>query len=98
LAEYSLTVGENKGISISESEMTGYTATIGRSVSKTQSFTKGTSRTKSESTTNTLGVSAGIFGSSGISSSVTNSLTKGGHTMAPLGITLYGGKTIASAI
>lgn len=98
LSEYSLTVGENKGVSMSESEMTGYTDTIGKSVSKTQSFTKGTSTTKSKSTTNTLGVSAGIFGSTGVSNAVTDSVTKGGNAMSPLGITLYGGKAIASAV
>lgn len=98
MAEYNLTVAENEGISLSKSEMEGYTDTIGKSVSKTQSFTKGTSITKSESTTNTFGVGAGVMGSVGLSNSISNGVTKGGHAISPFGITLYGGKALATAV
>ncbi len=69
--EYDLTLTENEGINISQAEMEGYTDTIGRSVSKTQSFTKGKTVTKSESTTNTLGIGIGMTGGAGSMSSDT---------------------------
>ena len=76
LSEYSLTLTENEGVSISESMMEGYTDTIGKSVSKTQSFTKGTSVTKSESTTNTFGIGVGMMGNAGaMTSNSTNAST-----------------------
>ena len=76
LGEYSLTMAENEGISVSNADMDGYTDTIGRSVSKTQSFTKGSSVTKSESTTTTLGVGMGMMGSTGSMESFTANVQK----------------------
>ena len=76
LLGYDMTIGKNDSKSITKTEMDGYTDTIGRSVSKTQSFTRGTSITKSESTTNTFGVSLGMFGSTGTSNSNTEANQK----------------------
>lgn len=76
LGEYSLTMAENEGISVSNADMDGYTDTIGRSVSKTQSFTTGSSVTKSESTTTTLGVGMGMMGSTGSMESFTANVQK----------------------
>lgn len=96
LAEYNLTVAANKGISLSKSEVEGYTETIGKSVSKTQSFTKGTSITKSESTTNTFGVGVGVMGNLGnMSSDSTNSK---GNIIATLGSSIFGGPVAAAAV
>lgn len=96
LSEYSLTLGENKGINISDSEMKGYTDTIGRSVSKTQSFTKGTSITKSESTTNTFGIGLGMMGNVGsMTSDSTNAASNIGSTLFH---TLIGGPVATAAV
>lgn len=73
LAEYNITIGENAAKTITKSEVEGYTDTIGKSISKTQSFSRGTSTTKSESTTNTMGLSMGSFGSNGVSNSKSTS-------------------------
>lgn len=67
LLGYDLTIGKNDARTMTTSEMDGYTDSIGRSVAKTQSFSRGTSITKSESTTNTFGVNIGVFGSNGTS-------------------------------
>ena len=100
LAEYSLTVGTNEGISISESEMKGYTDTIGSSISKTQSFTKGSSKTKSESVTNTIGISAGLNGggsvAQGTSGSTTTSASAGVDFIASASAGIA--KTVASSL
>lgn len=96
LAEYSLTLAENKGINVSNSEMEGYTDTIGKSVSKTQSFTKGTSITKSESTTNTFGVGIGMMGNVGSMSS--NSTNSSKNIFATVINTLTGGPVAAAAV
>lgn len=63
LAQTEMTVGKSDAESMSASETDGVTETIGTSVSKTQSFSKGTSSARSESRTNTLGISMGAFGS-----------------------------------
>ncbi|GMO02924.1 DUF87 domain-containing protein [Lachnoanaerobaculum sp. JCM 36186] len=86
LAEYSLTVGTNEGISISESEMKGYTDTIGNSISKTQSFTKGSSKTKSESITNTIGISAGLNGSGSVAQGTSSSTSLSANAGATIPI------------
>lgn len=96
LAEYNLTVAENEGINISKSEMEGYTDTIGKSVSKTQSFTKGTSITKSESTTNTFGIGAGVMGNVGSMSSNSTSISKD-IIRTSIG-SLFGGPVAAAAV
>lgn len=96
LAEYSLTLAENKGINISNSEMKGYTDTIGKSVSKTQSFTKGTSITKSESTTNTFGVGIGMMGNMGSMSSDSTNISK--NILTTFGSTVFGGPVAMAAV
>ena len=63
LAQTEMTVGKSDAESMSASKTDGVTETIGTSVSKTQSFSKGTSSARSESRTNTLGISMGAFGS-----------------------------------
>lgn len=65
MSEYSVTLTENEGKNISKSEMDGFSDTIGKSISKTQSFTNGTTTTKSQSTTDTFGISLGVMGSVG---------------------------------
>lgn len=65
LLGYDLTLGKNDARSLTESEMRGYNDAIGSSVAKTQSFSRGSSITKSESTANTFGVGFGMFGSIG---------------------------------
>ena len=89
LSEYNLTLGTNEGVSLTESQMEGYTDTIGKSVSKTQSFTKGTSVTKSESTTNTFGVGAGAMGNLGSMNSITSNSSK--NIVQTLVSSLFGG-------
>lgn len=96
LSEYNLTLSENEGINLSNSEMEGYTDTIGRSVSKTQSFTKGTSITKSESTTNTFGVGIGMIGNFG--SMTSNSTNASKNIVKTLGYTLFGGPVASAAV
>lgn len=96
LSECSLTVGKNDGINISQSDMEGVTDTIGRSVSKTQSFTKGTSITKSQSTTNTFGFGVGTMGSLGNSSSFSENYKK--NIFSTLGRNLVGGKITSAAM
>lgn len=96
LAEYNLTLTENEGINISNSEMEGYTDTIGRSVSKTQSFTKGTSFTKSESTTNTFGVGIGMMGNVG--SMTSNTTNTANNMLKRFGSTLFGGPVATAAV
>ena len=96
LSEYSLTLSENEGINISNSEMEGYTDTIGRSVSKTQSFTKGTSVTKSESTTNTFGVGIGMMGNVG--SMTSNSTTSTKNFLSGFKSAIFGGPVATAAI
>lgn len=96
LAEYSLTLAENEGINISNSEMEGYTNTIGKSVSKTQSFTKGMSITKSESTTNTFGVGIGMMGNVGTMSS--NSTNTSKNIISTFKNTLFGGPVALAAV
>ena len=96
LAGYNLTVAENKGISLSQLEMEGYTDTIGKSVSKTQSFTRGTSITKSESTTNTFGIGVGMMGNLGSMSSNTTSTT--GNIFKSLKSSVLGGPVAAAAV
>lgn len=96
LAEYSLTLAENEGINISNSEMEGYTDTIGKSVSKTQSFTKGTSITKSESTTNTFGVGIGMMGNVGFTSSDSKNVSK--NILSTFKNTLFGGPVAMAAV
>ncbi len=76
--------------------MEGYTDTIGRSVSKTQSFTKGTSVTKSESTTNTFGVGIGMMGNTG--SMVSNSTNTAGNIIKTFGSSLFGGPVATAAV
>lgn len=63
LAQTEMTIGKSDAESMSASKTDGVTETIGTSVSKTQSFSKGTSSARSESRTNTLGISMGAFGS-----------------------------------
>lgn len=89
LLGYDMTIGKNDSKSVTKSEIDGYTDTIGHSVSKTQSFTRGTSITKSESTTNTFGVSLGIFGSTGTSSSNTETNQK--NIIASTVMSIFGG-------
>lgn len=96
LGEYNLTLTENEGINISQSEMEGYTDTIGRSVSKTQSFTKGKTITKSESTTNTFGVGIGMMGNVGSMSS--NTVNSTNNIIKSLGGSLFGGPVAAAAV
>jgi hypothetical protein len=96
LAEYNLTISANQGTTLSESEMEGYTDTIGRSVSKTQSFTKGTSVTKGKSTTNTFGVGAGVMGSAGLMSSNSTNISK--NFLKTLGSSLFGGPVAVAAV
>lgn len=96
LAEYSLTLAENEGINISNSEMEGYTDTIGKSVSKTQSFTKGTSITKSESTTNTFGVGIGMMGNIGSMSS--NTTNTSNNILYTFKNKLFGGPVAMAAV
>ncbi len=96
LSEYSLTLTENEGINLSVSEMEGYTDTIGKSVSKTQSFTKGTSITKSESTTNTFGIGIGTMGNVGsMSSDSTNSAF---NILKTFGSSIFGGPIATAAV
>lgn len=96
LAEYNLTVAENTGINISKSEMEGYTDTIGKSVAKTQSFTKGTSITKSESTTNTFGIGVGVMGNAGSALSETANNTP--NMIKGLKLAVFGGSVAAAAV
>lgn len=96
LGEYSLTLTENEGVNVSQSEMNGYTDTIGRSVSKTQSFTKGKTITKSESTTNTFGIGAGMMGNVGSVSS--NSVNSTNNIIRTFGSSLFGGPVAAAAV
>lgn len=101
LAEYSLTVGTNEGISISESEMKGYTDTIGKSVSKTQSFTKGSSKTKSESITNTIGISAGFNGGGSVAQGTSDTTALSANAGAGIPFVSVGigiAKTFASSL
>ena len=101
LAEYSLTVGTNEGISISESEMKGYTDTIGKSVSKTQSFTKGSSKTKSESITNTIGISAGFNGGGSVAQGTSDTTALSANAGAEIPFVSVGigiAKTFASSL
>nr|WP_288915900.1 ATP-binding protein [uncultured Lachnoanaerobaculum sp.] len=101
LAEYSLTVGTNEGISISESEMKGYTDTIGKSVSKTQSFTKGSSKTKSESITNTIGISAELNGGGSVAqgtSDATSLSANAGSKIPFVSVGIGIAKTFASSL
>lgn len=96
LAEYSLTVAENEGINLSKSDMEGYTETVGKSISKTQSFTKGTSITKSESTTTTFGIGLGVMGNAG---SMTSSSVNTSPNILERGIaSLFGGPVAAAAV
>lgn len=95
-AEYNLTVGANEGVNLSKSEMEGYTDTIGRSVSKTQSFTRGTSVTKSESTTNTFGIGVGVMGNVG--SMTSNSTNISRNIGRALLSTIVGGPVAAAAV
>ena len=96
LSEYSLTLGENKGINISNSDMEGYTDTIGKSVSKTQSFTKGITLTKSESTTNTFGVGIGMMGNMGAMSSDSTNVSK--DVFSTLKNAMFGGPVAMAAV
>ncbi len=96
LSEYSLTLGENKGINISNSDMEGYTDTIGKSVSKTQSFTKGITLTKSESTTNTFGVGIGMMGNMGAMSSDSTNVSK--NVFSTLKNAMFGGPVAMAAV
>ena len=96
LSEYSLTVGENQGVTLSRSEMSGYTDTIGKSVSKTQSFTKGTNVSKSESTTNTFGIGVGTMGN--IGSTTSNSTNNVGNIFATLWHYVVGGPLGTAAV
>ncbi len=96
LGEYNLTLTENEGVNISQSEMEGYTDTIGRSVSKTQSFTKGKTITKSESTTNTFGIGIGMMGNVGSMSS--NTVNSTNNIIKSLGSSLFGGPVAAAAV
>ena len=89
LLGYEMSIGKNDAKSITKSEMDGYTDTIGRSVSKTQSFSRGTSITKSESTTNTFGIGLGMFGSNGVSSSSSDTKQKNIISSTIMGI--FGG-------
>ena len=76
LSQTELSIGRSDAKSMSVSEMDGVTETIGTSVSKTQSFGKGTSSAWSESRTNTLGLSMGAFGSQGNSHATGKTKTK----------------------
>ena len=76
LSQTELSIGKSDAKSMSVSEMDGVTETIGTSVSKTQSFGKGTSSARSESRTNTLGLSMGAFGSQGNSHATGKTKTK----------------------
>lgn len=76
LSQTELSIGRSDARSMSVSEMDGATETIGTSVSKTQSFGKGTSSARSESRTNTLGLSMGAFGSEGNSHATGKTKTK----------------------
>lgn len=76
--------------------MEGYSDTIGKSVSKTQSFTKGTSITKSESTTNTFGVGIGMMGNMGFMSSDSTNISK--NILTTFGSTLFGGPVAMAAV
>lgn len=96
LGEYNLTLTENEGINISQSEMEGYTDTIGRSVSKTQSFTKGKTITKSESTTNTFGIGIGMMGNVGSMSS--NTVNSQKNIVSALWSSVFGGPVAAAAV
>lgn len=96
LGEYSLTLTENEGINISQSEMEGYTDTIGRSVSKTQSFTKGKTVTKSESTTNTFGIGIGMMGNVGSMSS--NTVNSANNIIKSFASSLFGGPVATAAV
>ncbi|MCD8158817.1 MAG: hypothetical protein LUD77_07975 [Clostridiales bacterium] len=69
LADFDLTLGSSDAQSVSESELDGYTKTIGKSISKTQSFTKGTSTARSKSRTNTIGSGFGFMGNYGLNNS-----------------------------
>lgn len=97
-AENELMVGKSDAISISTSELEGLTETIGTSVSKTQSFTKGRSSTKSESRTNTIGMSMGVFGSVGTSDSDGETKTKsiGGSLVVSAGYAVA--KSVVSGV
>lgn len=96
LAEYNITVAANQGVSLSKAEMEGYTDTIGRSVSKTQSFTKGSNVTKSESTTNTFGIGVGIMGNFGTMTS--QSTNESRNILRKFGSSLFGGPVAATAV
>lgn len=96
LSEYNLTLTENEGINVSNSEMEGYTDTIGKSISKTQSFTKGTSVTKSESTTNTFGVGVGIMGNVG--SMTSDSINSSKNIFRTMWSSLFGGAVGMAAV
>lgn len=96
LSGYDLTVGENQGISLSQTEMEGYTDTIGRSVSKTQSFTKGINITKSESTTNTFGIGVGAMGNLGSMSQTSTNRAR--NIFSTFGRTVVGGPVGAAVV
>ena len=96
LSEYNLTLTENEGINLSNSEMEGYTDTIGRSVSKTQSFTKGTSLTKSESTTNTFGIGMGMMGNVGSMTSESTNIS--GNILKSILSQLVGGPVASATV
>ena len=71
-----ITASVNRETSLSITQTEGYTDSISSSIAKTQSFTKGSGITKSESTTNTFGLNAG--GSSNYGSSSQNTVTSSG--------------------
>lgn len=95
LAGFEVSVGKSDAVSLTTSELDGFTKTIGKSVTKMQSFTKGKSTTKSESRTNTVGISLGVNGMSGTNSS--NAVTKAKN--GGLGIIVANaGMSVANAV
>lgn len=93
--ETELNVGKSDSVNMSRSDIEGFTDTIGKSISKTQSFTKGKSKTKSESRTNSIGVSMGMMGNEGTSSNESKTKSKNGGAA---GVILNVGGSVAKGV